>query len=71
MGEVKKNRRSFGCDSVPASNPNVDEPNLVNTDPQLISGIRRLDAHRILGCQQILARVLDIEDPGYSLSRRK
>jgi len=39
------------------------QPILVNTDLQLISGIRRLAAHRHLGREQILARVLDIEDP--------
>ena len=39
------------------------QPILVNTELQLVSGIRRLEAHRHLGREQILARVLDIEDP--------
>jgi len=39
------------------------QPILLGTDLQLISGIRRLEAHRHLGREQILARVLDVEDP--------
>ncbi len=39
------------------------QPILLGTDFQLISGIRRLEAHRHLGREQILARVLDVEDP--------
>ena len=46
------------------------QPILVNTDFQLISGIRRLEAHRHLGREQILARVLDSRIPFWHRSRK-